>query len=265
MACSDDDSVKDPIYEFISFKNETVTINENTGSVTPLPVVLNLLGYVPDKAITVNLSVANNNVEEGVDYELSAKTVVFQPGSLVSDTLFVKTIDNNTGTTEERSLELNIVSVSEPDIKIGLGLEAPVKSVLKVIIADDECTETTEVFDSETLINTTTYDTSTITGTLNGSTLKLQGDLISYSPFANAMLEVVLTHEGEGATKGSVTFDDYNAGTDSDGYEYQFRQVGDGTYDTCSGELIVSFEIYYDVGGMWIYWYTSYNTITLTP
>ncbi|MCQ0112424.1 hypothetical protein SAMN04487906_2435 [Zhouia amylolytica] len=262
LACSDDDTIKDPIFEFISFQNESVTINENGGSIEPIPVVLKLMGYEPTEDIRVDLSVTNTNVEEGIDYELSSKSLIFKSGSFISDTLFVSTIDNEIGTDLERSFDIRIENISKPEIKVGLGIENPTNAVMKVVIADDECTETISVFDGA-LTNQTPWGTHDINGSVNGSVVTLVGNLITYSPFSNATLEVTLTPDLDGGTKGSATFDDFNAGTDSDGYEYQFRQVGSGSYDVCSGEIHIGFDVYYMSGGSWVYWYTTNNTITL--
>lgn len=259
---NDDDSAKDQIYEFVSFQKETITVNENTASTVPVPVAIKLLGYEPKEDITVNLSVTNTNVTEGEDYTLSRKTLTFKPGNFVSDTLYVSTIDNQQGTDLERSLTINIESISNPEIKIGLGIENPVNASLKVVIADDECSNTVAVFNSS-LSNQNNKGTTTITSSVTNDLITLVGDIIVYTPFSNAKLELTLTPVSEGATRGTATFDDYDAGTDSDGYVYQFRQSGEGTYDVCSGEIIISFDVYYESGGAWVYWYTSNNKITI--
>jgi hypothetical protein len=264
LSCSDDDSTAaDPIFEFVSFQNETLTVNEYGASVKHVPVVLSLLSYETSEDVTVTLGVTDTNVQEGMDYSLSSKSVVFKKGSFVSDTLYVSTIDNTIGTDEERSFQIHIESVSNPDIKIGLGIANPKKASLKVIIADDECTETIAVFNSANLTNTTESGAHSITGTVNGDVVTLKGDLISYSAFPNAVLDVVLTPISTGATKGSASFDDFGAGTDNDGYVYQFRQIGEGAYDVCTGEITISFDVYYESGGAWVFWYTSNNVITI--
>lgn len=264
LSCSDDDMIQDPVHEFISFENESITVNENAGDTEPAPITLHLLGYEPGEDITVNLSVSNNNVEEGVDYTLSSGSVRFKKGNFISDTLFVSTIDNETGAGFERSFDINIESISKPEIKIGLGIENPANATLNVVIIDDECTETTGVFHSATLNNQNHRGTTTISSDLDGDVLTLTGDLIVYSAFSNASLALTLTPDSEGATKGTVTFDTSDAGTDSDGYIYQLRQVDEGTYDVCSGEIIVSFDVYYkEEGESWIFWYTSNNKIRI--
>ena len=261
-SCSDDDTIVDPVYEFIFFQKEGITVGEANGSMDPVPVTLKLLGYKAANPIQVTLSVQDNNVSEGVDYTISSKTLTFQPGSFLSDTVFISTIDNNQGVDYERSFTLNIESISNPNIKVGLGIEDPSRASLKVIIADDECSDTIEIY-NDSLINQTTYDTHDIVGTLNGSDISVTGNLISYGPFSNAELTMTLTPESNGATTGTASFDDYYAGTDADGYEYQFRQVGVGTYDVCSGNILVNFEVYWLSGSNWVYWYTSYNNIKI--
>ncbi|UNY97960.1 hypothetical protein MQE36_12795 [Zhouia spongiae] len=263
QSCSDDDTVNDPVFEFISFQSETITVSENAASIESVPVTLRLYGYEPKEAITVNLATINNNVEEGVDYSLSGKSITFKPGSFISDTLFVSTIDNASGSDSERSFSLNIESISNPDIKSGLGIENPSNASLKIVIADDECTRTIDVFNAATLSNQNDKGTTTISSVLNGNVVTLTGDLMAYAPFSNATLDVTLIPASEGATKGEATFGIFDAGTDSSGYTYQFRQVGEGTYDVCSGEILIEFEVYWLEGEIWEYWYTSNNRIRL--
>lgn len=260
ISCSDDDSVKDQIYEFISFQGDELSINENTTDDTP--VVLKLLGYEPKQDITVNLTVINNNVQEGVDYTISTKTATIKKGEFTSEPIYISTIDNNVGVDAERSFTIGFESSSNPDLKFGVGLDNPENAELKVIIVDDECTDTVDIFNGA-LSNVTSYGTHSIVGSVGDSEVTIVGDLISYGPFSNAELKINLEPESSGATKGTATFPDYEAGTDSDGYEYQFRQIGEGTYDVCSRTIVIDFEVYWLSGGNWTYWYTSNNIITV--
>jgi len=261
-SCDSDDAIVDDVFEFIAFQKESVSVNENDGSITPLPIVIDLKGYAPEQDITINLSVTENNAVEGVDYNLSTKTLVIQKGNFVSDTLFVGTIDNISGSLVERSIDISIESTSNPNLNIGLGLNSPTHGVIKTIIVDDECSETIAVFNSATILNETPWGNYTVTGSLAGNTLSLEGNLIAYGPFPNAKLDIVLTPIAEGATKGIASFEDYNAGTDNDGYVYQLRQVGLGAYDVCSGTVEIEYDVYYESGG-WAFWYTITNTFRI--
>ena len=85
---------------------------------------------------------------------------------------------------------------------------------------------------------------------MTGSIIKLTGDLIDYGPFSNASLSVTLTPDGAGSTKGKATFGEQETGTDADGYEYKFVEVGEGSYNVCSGTIDIEYEIYY-MDGVW--------------
>ncbi|MAZ28933.1 MAG: hypothetical protein CL868_17870 [Cytophagaceae bacterium] len=259
---NDDDGPRDEIYEFVTFQKSTATIGENAGTTQALPIALDLLGYMPKNDMTVSITLDENNIEEGVDYTISAKTFTFHPGSYVSDTLYVNTIDNNYGADYERSITLKLSGSSNPDLKLGLGLENPELALMKVLIADDECTETVDIFNTS-VTNENQYGTYTLDSSVMGNTLKITGDIIGYSSFSNASLEMQLNPVAEGATEGTVTFDDYVAGTDGDGYEYEFRQAGSGSYDVCAGSVRFTVDIYYMSGGAWVYWYSSVNTLTV--
>lgn len=262
VACDGDEKIIDPIYEFISFQKETVTINEGTGSTVPSPIVLNLNGYVPKEDITIGLSILENNAVEGVDYNLSTKSLDIKAGNFISDTLFVSTIDNLEGSLVDRSIDISIESISNPDIKVGLGIENPTKAIVTVVIADDECSNTTDIFNSSNITNITPWGDFAVTGALNGDMLTLEGNLIAYEPLSNAKLEITLTPIAEGATKGAASFSDQVIGTDTSGWVYQLRQVGEGVYDVCSGTVSIECEVYYESGG-WVYWYSMTNTFKL--
>jgi len=260
VSCDNDDNIVDPVFEFIAFQKKSVGVNEAEASITPFPIVIDLLGYEPTQDITINLTVTENNAVDGVDYTLSTKTLVVKKGTYTSDTLYISTIDNLIGSLEERSIDISIASTSNSELNIGLGLDNPTNGVIRAVIIDDECSDTTDVFNSENISNETPWGTFPVTGNLNGNVLTLQGDLIAYGPFPNAKLEVTLNPISNGATKGSVTFEQQVAGTDNDGYVYAFKQVGEGTFDVCSGVVEVEYEVYYESGGSWAYWYTITNT-----
>lgn len=263
ISCSNDDSVEDTVYEFIAFQDESVTINEFEASLTPESIVIDLLGYEPKEDIVINLSVVENNAIEGVDYELSSKTIVVKKGNYSSEPLFVNTIDNLTGSLVDRSIDIVIESTSDANLNIGLGLDNPTHSFIKVNIADDECSNTIDIFNSSDIQNETPWGTFPAAGSVSGDVVSFQGDLIAYGPFPNALINITLTPLAPGATKGSATFDPHVAGTDNDGYVYAFSQVGEGTFDFCSGTVEVEYDVAYDSGGTWVYWYTISNKFSL--
>ena len=238
-------------------------MNEFTNSEDAYPIVIELKAFEPhSEDLDITLEVTGNNAEEGSDFVVTPRqSVKIKAGKLVSDTIFVRTIDNSSGSAEPRSLDIRISSINNDDINIGLGLAEPKNAVVTVNILDDECAETIAIFDG-TLVNTLDWGggetPKPATGVLTGNTLKVTGDLIDYGAFSNASVTITLAPEAEGSTKGAATFGEQLAGTDSDGYEYKFTQTGQGTYDVCSGEINLAYDIYYMDGG-WVYWYSVSN------
>jgi hypothetical protein len=269
LACSDDEKVKDPVYEFVSFKgSETFNLNEKINSEQSYPVVAQLLAFKPYKEdIELMLEISGENAAENTDFVVTPGTTLRIPaGSLVSDTLFIKTIDNEAGTDLERKIHIAIKSVSEEKIRIGVGITEPKNASITVKILDDECSKAMDIFNAS-LGNTIDWGgggtTTSVTGVLSSSTVKVTGDLIGYSAFSSASIDITLTPVVAGAMKGSATFGEQEAGADSDGYEYKFVQVGEGSYDLCSGTITVEYDIYWLDGASWEYWYSVTNTYSV--
>ena len=86
--------------------------------------------------------------------------------------------------------------------------------------------------------------------------------MMGAGPFSNASLSVTLIPDGTGSTKGKATFGEQETGTDADGYEYKFVEVGEGSYDVCSGTINVEYEVYYMDGG-WTYWISGTNSFSV--
>lgn len=269
FSCDDDDNKPvDPIYEFVAFQGESsVSLNEFDNSEEPYGLVAKLLAFEPyAQDVDLTLEITGTNVQENTDFSVTPHDVVkIRAGKLVSDTIWVKTFDNAAGTDDERSFQIKIKSVSQPDVKIGLGLADPENAAITFNILDDECSLTTDIYNT-TLSNSISGlngdGTKPAEGVLTGSTIKLTGDLINYGPFSNAALSVTLTPDGVGSTKGKATFGEQETGTDSDGYEYKFVEVGEGTYDVCSGIINVEYDVYYMDGG-WTYWLSGTNSFSV--
>lgn len=268
FACSDDPKVADPIYEFVSFVGApSVNLNELDNSTEGVPVVAQLWAFKPySEDIKLTLEVTGTNAEDGVDFTITPNnTITIPKGRLTSDTIWVKTIDNTSGSAVERSFELKIKSVSKNDIRIGLGIAAPENDKITFRILDNECSNTTEVFNT-TLTNTIDWGGGDIlmpaTASLDGNQITVTGNLIDYGGFPGAALTITLTPDAPGSTKGTATFGEQYMGIADDGYEYNFIEVGTGSYDTCSGTISVEYDIYYMDGG-WVYWYTVSNVYSV--
>lgn len=269
LSCEEETKPVDAIYEFIAFKGPaSLNVNELNNSETPVPVVVEIKAFAPyPEDINVTFEITGKNAAQNTDFTVNpAGSVKIPAGSFVSEPILIKTIDNDAGTPLARSFDMRITSVTKENVKIGLGITEPKNAVITVNILDDECSETVSIFNSESLVNGVDWGDGPIAkpakGVVTGNNVKLTGDLIDYGPFANASITITLTPESEGATKGTATFGEQLAGTDSDGYEYKFIQTGEGTYDVCSGVINVAYDIYYIDGG-WVYWYSVSNAISV--
>jgi hypothetical protein len=264
ISCDDENSVTDPIYEFVAFGgNSSVNLNEFQNSEEAYPLVAKLLAFDPhNEDIDLAIEISGTNATDNIDFTVTPHDVLkIRAGKLFSDTLWIKTVDNNVASSGvERSFQIKIKSASNSDIKIGIGIAEPENAAITFKILDDECSLTTAIFNSNNLTNTIDDDnTKTVKGVVTGNTVKLTGDLINYSPFPAATLTVTLNSTS--ATRGKVTFAEQQAGTDNDGYIYKFVQDGEGSYDVCSGTISIRYKIYYEDGGDWKYWYSVDNVI----
>ncbi|WP_242204513.1 Calx-beta domain-containing protein [Aestuariivivens insulae] len=245
-------------YKFVSFISEEESVMENAGD---HDIFLRYDGSTLEEDFTVTLSVGGT-AQEGTDYNVESKTVVFKAGEIKSEPFTIDVIDNLLDGTEDLTMEITIESVSNPNIDIGLGIVNQSNKIEVVTILDNECSEDIDIFATD-LNCATPWTPHTVTGTIDGSVLTLSGNLVDYSPLSVANLEVNLTPVEAGAKIGSASFNDYYVGLVSDGYVYQFRQAGEGTYDVCNKTITISIEVYWESGGSWAYWYTSDNIITI--
>jgi hypothetical protein len=268
FSCDDEETVTDPIYEFVAFDGESaVNLNEFDNSGEPFPLTAKLLAFEPySQDVDLALEITGSNVQENTDFVVTPHDIVkIRAGKLVSDTIWVTTVDNAAGTDLDRSFQIKIKSVSQPDVKIGLGLADPKNAAVTFNILDDECSLTTDIYNttlSNSIVGLNGDGTNPAEGVLTGSTIKLTGDLLNYGPFSNASLSVTLTPDGAGSTKGKATFGEQETGTDADGYVYKFVEVGEGSYDVCSGTINVEYEVYYMDGG-WTYWISGTNSFSV--
>jgi hypothetical protein len=268
LACGEEEKIKDPVYEFVSFKGpETISVNEFANSEQAYPVVAQLLAFKPyPEDIELTLEISGVNAEPNTDFTVTPNPILrIRAGSLVSDTLYISTVDNEMGTDLERKIIITIKSASKPNIRIGVGISEPKNASITAKILDDECSKTIDIYNGS-LSNVVDWgsgsSTKPATGILNGSIVNVTGDLMAYGPFSNASVDITLTPAFNGAMKGSATFGEQLTGTDDDGYEYKFVQTGEGSYDLCSGTITVAYDIYWLDGSAWTYWYSVTNTFS---
>lgn len=269
ISCDDEKQVKDPIYEFISFAGEeAVDVGEASGAGDGYPLVAQLWAFDPyNEDITVNYEITTTNAEENIDFTATPSgSVTIKAGSLLSDTIWIKTINNDVANEQERKFDIEITSVSKSDLKIGLGLTEPRRKSISFKIIDDECSGDPRCVFNTSLKNSISgsdgswSDERTVTGVVDklSGTITITGNLIAYDPFSGATLSVTLTPDAEGSSTGTATFGEQEAGADADGYEYKFIEVGTGSYDGDAGTIQIEYDIYYWDGG-WVYWYSVVN------
>lgn len=267
FSCDSDEKIEDPIYEFVSFAgDESIDLGEAANSEEGHPLVVQLWSFKPAvQDITVTIEVTGNNVQKDVDYTLTpSDNVTIRTGSLVSDTIWLKTINNDAGNELERTIGVKIKTVSDPDIKIGLGITDPKKSSVTFKIQDDECSGNPVCIYNTALANDVDGTEKPATGVVDktNNTVTLTGDLINYGVFPDATLTLTLTPTGAGSTTGTATFGEQETGTDGDGYNYKFVEVGTGAYDTEAATISIEYDIYYLDGG-WVYWYSVTNVFSV--
>lgn len=266
-SCSEDEKIIDPVFEFVSIKgNESINLNEATNSEVAYPIVAQLWAAKPYSSdIDIELEITGTNASSGTDFMIPSEPLKIRAGKFLSDTLWVNTVNNSTASELDRTVEVKLKSTNFVDIKLGLGIDNPIHQAIVFKIIDDECSAKITVFGSN-LNNAVNWGGGDIlfpaTGILVGNELTVSGNLIDYGPLSNGEITITLTPESLGATKGSATFGTQFAGTDSDGYDYQFTQTGNGTYDVCSGTVSIAYDIYYESGG-WVYWYSVSNVYSL--
>lgn len=253
-------------YKFVSFVDQEAELAETysadalkAGDEEGYPIYLQYDGSTLDEDFTVNLKVTETVAKAGVDYSIESGTVLFKAGSLLSEPFYLKTIDNLITNEEERSLQIDIESVSNSNISIGVGIKNQSNKTFAVQILDNECSEELDIFNSSALAWASNQGSATVSGTFDSSasTLKFEGDLVAYGPLANTSLVIDLTPVEAGAKIGTVSFDDYYAGKDTDGWEYTYIMESEGSYDICAGTISgVAFGVYYLSGGSWVYWYS---------
>jgi hypothetical protein len=250
-------------YKFVSFIATEITVQEtySTDNGEAYPIYLRYDGSVLEEDFTVSVKITENNAQKDIDYNVESTTVTFKVGEIKSEPLLINIVDNLLNSDQARSLTIDIESVSNPKIDIGVGIVNQSNKSVTLKITDDECSETISIFNAPNLVSSA--GNHTVTGTVTNSMVTLTGNLIDYGAFPNANLGITLTPTVEGGTAGAAIFDNYSAGTDNDGYVYEFRQNGIGTYNICAGEITVSIDVYYESGSSWVYWYTSQNVFSI--
>lgn len=267
LSCDNDDKVADPIYEFVSFAgDDSVPLNEIANATDGYPLVVQLWVFQPfTEDVDITFEVTGTNAQEGVDYTVSPDgTVKVEAGKLTSDTIWIKTINNDDANELARTFHVALKTISKGDLKIGLGISDPQNASIDFTIVDDECSGDPLCIFNTTLVNNIDGDELPATSTVNkiSQEITLVGNLINYDPFDDATLVIKMTPDSQNPNIGTATFGEQETGTDNDGYKYKFIQTGDGSYNATAGTITISFDIYYEDGG-WVYWYSVTNELSI--
>lgn len=129
-------------YKFVSFVDQEAAVAENysveAGKEEGYPIYLQYDGSILSEDFTVSLQITESGAQSGTDYTVESSTVLFKAGSILSEPFYLKTIDNLVTNEGERSLDIEIGSVSNPNISIGVGMVNQSNKSFSLSILDNE-------------------------------------------------------------------------------------------------------------------------------
>ncbi len=270
-ACSSDDDnskITDDVLEFVFFENAQYSMNELENSTTGAAIELQveMLGNPRSEDIVLSLIVTDQNAEVGVDYEVVSQnnTVVIPAGAYTSVEGFkLKTINNNDSAIDERKIFVAISEVSDSAFQIGERLTDPEKAQATIVITDDECSDTTALFNNATWTfsgsNTeyySEYSGSFIT-TVAGDQMTITGDIANYD--LGITITATLVPNPDAPTTGTIIYNESSIGSE-EGYDYRWLMADEGTYDICARSMtlstLIQYTDFYDPS-IWVDWYVS--------
>ena len=266
IACKEDEMIKDDIAEYVSFSGSNfITIGEADDNIVGYPLTAQLWAFEPyNEDITLTFQVTGSNATSGVDYLVSPSTqITIKAGKLLSDTIWVKTVNGEVGNDLERTFEVELVSASQSSILLGLGSETKKNLGITFKITDDDCSGSPICVFNQSLINNVvkygdpySFNAVGVVDKIN-NTVTVSGDLIEYAEFD---LVITLTPDSPGASTGVASIGaEQEVGTAWDGYDYKFIETASGTYDASTGKISIAYDIYYLDGGQWWYWFSVTN------
>ncbi len=267
FSCKEDEKIVDPIFEFVSFRgNDFVTLNEKVFSEDGYPLLIQLWAFNPyNEDISFTLNVSATNAQKDVDFTVTpSDNIKIKSGRFFSDTIWVKTVNEDIGNDLERTFEVSISTISNTEIGIGLGATEQKNRSITFNILDDDCSGSPLcIFHTTELINAVDWGSvveKPAVGVVDkaNNTVTVSGDLIDYAEFN---LTLTLTPDSPGSLTGEAFFGEQEVGEAWDGYSYKFIQTGNGTYDADTGNINIAYDIYWWDGGWW-YWYSVTNSIS---
>lgn len=261
----------DNIQEFAYLIDTEIIANEGANSTPETAIEINaeMLTFDPKQTdVVLSVEIIENGAKEGTDYEIlsTSNSITIPAGSFYSTEGFkIRTIDNNLQAPDERQLIVRLTTINDDAINLGLGL-TDVKNLETIItIAEDECPDTIERFNSATweFVGTNTVYEDEYSGTyettVSGDVLTISGDIANYD--VGITVDGTLIPDAPGATSGTIVFDESSQGNDGT-YDYRWVFNQPGIYDVCAGTMELTATIQYiDIFGpdptAWVDWYDS--------
>lgn len=236
----------------------------DTGPVPPSGSVIGEVSVLPGESFTLTGTITDTQGLSNISIQNSALGIN-QDISLTGENTYEL---NETFTVDE--------TVSPGDYNIDViatnieSLSATFTSVLSVL-SDAPCTSDYTVFGNETLsaaISFTETDgsfdpyetSSSVTTSINGDQITMTGDIID---FFEHQLTLTMIPDSDDTTIGAATFSIEDLGTYTDGFNYRLVQVEDGNYDACAGTISISYDLEYEEGGSWVFFYRSETQFNL--
>jgi len=236
---------------FVAFNQDAYALNEE--AIEPLKVTVGAsVLHGVKKDVVIEYTVGGNAVE-GKDYILNTPRTITIPAGENIATIEFEPI-NNDNYDLERTIELTITSVSDPNLIIGINNKEKLQSSVVVNVVNDDC-----------LVNTSYWEGSVkVTRASTGGThiapigknaandcdiLSIKGNAFGLN--ANAITRsIVFIPETEGAKKGIVRLPKQNVGlifVAPIGI-LTVEGNGDGAYDETTGEFWLNVTMKYEDG-----------------
>ena len=272
MGCNKEEVLPtDDIVQVVFLSSEELQLSEgdNSSDETALEVHAEILAFEkPSSDVTISVSITGTNATAGVDYEIvGASEIVIPAGSFESTTgLRIKAIDNDTQSSEDKSISVSITGVSDSDLTIGKGVgEEATNKTAMITLVDDECPDQISIFSGgawsfDAVDYYATEYSGAFSTSMDGNVMTISGgDIMNYD--LGISMDVTLTESSPGSTQGTITHVSSTEG--NDGY-FPYRWVlKNGSYDVCarSVDMTVALEYLddgtYGYAGYWLEWYDS--------
>lgn len=233
--------------QFVFFEaSEVVPLLESSPTVLQIPVKVSL---ARKDDVTVAYEIVNNNVTEGVDYEILSPNPVTIAAGEYETFIEVEVINNEVFESESRNFTITITDIT------GASSTPQVLGELTVEIVNDDCpAEIPKIVNWVGDLSVEDVGFGDVPGTGSagpdgscGGVLVVEGDLLAFG--LNSRINIVFTQDSEGATTGTVEVARDRFFTDDDFAGYQYEAVG--VYDEDTQEILMDYTFYRPNGTIW--------------